>query len=106
MRIAAPDRKEQIITGTSEARRRFSELVERASKGIPVTIAAGGKRVVTLISRDMWISLLERLDAAEETAAMLSEPDTLRKLLQSHEDAKSGRGITIEEAERLLGHED
>lgn len=94
--------RETIITGATEARRRLSELLDKASRGIPVTIAAG-RRLVTIVDREEWLSLLERVEAAEETAALLADPKSMQRLLRSEQDVRRRRGVSVEEARRLLG---
>jgi prevent-host-death family protein len=94
--------RETIVTGATEARRRLPELLDQASRGTPVTIAAG-KRLVTIVDREAWLSLLERVEAAEETAALLADPEAMQKLLKSERDVRRGQGVSIEQAKRLLG---
>jgi PHD/YefM family antitoxin component YafN of YafNO toxin-antitoxin module len=97
--------RETFVAGTTDARKRLSRLVEAASKGTPVTIVAGD-RIVTMVARDAWVSLLERVQAAEETAALLADPEAMRRLRQSRRDIKAGRGVGVAEAARLLNAEE
>lgn len=99
-----PQARERIVSGTTKARKELAHLMDVASKGTPVTIVAG-ERLVTMIARDTWLSLIERASLAEDTAALLADPEAMRKLRESHRDVKAGRGVSIDEAARLLGLE-
>lgn len=93
---------ETIVAGTSKARKEFARLFTVASKGTPVTIIAG-ERQVTMVDRDIWLALLRRAAIAEDTAALLADPEALRKLKRSEHDVRAGRGVSIAEARRRLG---
>ncbi len=94
---------EKIISGTTRARHRLSSLIRDASRGTPVTIVAPGGVAVTIISREQWLELRKRVETAEETVAMLADPESIRKLRESLQDMKAGRGVSSDEAARLLG---
>ncbi len=96
---------ETIVGGTTRARERFPELFDAASRGRPVTIVSG-ERQVMMLARSLYLEILRRLEIAEETAAMLADTDVLRKLRESQEDIGAGRGVSPDDAERLLGLEE
>lgn len=92
---------ETIVAGTSKARRDFARLFDVASKGTPVTIVAG-ERQVTMVDRDVWLVLLRRAAVLDDTASLLADSKALRKLKKSEADIRAGRGMSIEEARRVL----
>jgi len=92
---------ETIVAGTSKARKEFARLFVVASKGTPVTIIAG-ERQVTMVDRDVWLALLRRAAIAEDTAALLADPEALQKLKRSERDIRAGRGVSVAEARRQL----
>lgn len=103
MSTLAPE--ETIVSGTTRARNEFSKLFDLASRGKPVTIVAGD-HAVTMLARSQIADLIRRVQIAEETAALLSDPETLRKVLRSLEDVKGRKGLTPADARRLLGLEE
>jgi len=92
---------ETIVAGTSRARRDFARLFDVASKGTPVTIVAG-ERQVTMVDRDVWLALLRRAAVLDDTASLLADSKALQKLKKSEADIRAGRGMSIEEARRML----
>ncbi len=102
MTTLAPE--ETIVSGTTRARSEFRKLFDLASRGTPVTIVAGD-RAVTMLARERLGDLIRRVQIAEETASLLSDPEILRKLMRSLEDISAKKGISPAEARRLLGIE-
>lgn len=95
---------ETIVAGTTKARKEFARLFDVASKGTPVTIVAG-ERSVTMVDRDVWLSLLRRAAVSEDTAALLADTKALQKLKRSEQDVRARRGLSVQEARRRLGLE-
>ncbi len=95
---------ETIVAGTTKARKEFARLFDVASKGTPVTIVAG-ERSVTMVDRDIWLSLLRRAAVSEDTTALLADTKALQKLKRSEEDVRAHRGLSVQEARRRLGLE-
>lgn len=94
--------RERIVDGTTAARQRFAELFDAAASGT-ATLIVSGERQVLMVDRAVVLDLLDRLEAAEETLALLTDPEVLRNLARSEEQARAGDGIGLEEATRLLG---
>ncbi len=97
--------RERIVDGTTSARQRFADLFETAASGTPVLIVSGDRQVL-MVERSMVLDLIERIEAAEETLALMSDPEALRKIVRSEDDARSGQGISPDDAARLLGLEE
>lgn len=99
--VVAPEK----ITSASEARQRFSHVLEEARAGQHVVIHQPKHKDVMIVSRDyVWnlrkaleelISTLESIELAQDTAAMAA-------IKRSEEDIKSGRTIALEDAARTL----
>lgn len=94
--------RERIVDGTTAARQQFADLFELASGGTPVLVVSGDRQVL-MIDRRAILELAERVEAAEETLTMLAAPELLEKLRKSEEDVRAARGVSPEEASRLLG---
>lgn len=100
----ARELRETIVAGTSRARRELPRLIDAASRGTPVTIVAG-ERQVTMVARDLWVKLVDQASLAQDTAALLADPDALRRVQRSLGDIKARRGLSVGEARKLLGLE-
>lgn len=97
--------RERIVDGTTAARQHFADLFEDAASGTPVVVVSG-QRQVLMLDRATVLEVVERLEAAEETLALLANPDAITRLARSEEDVRAGKGIGIDEAARLLGLEE
>lgn len=75
----------------SEARSRFSELIDEVEMGEgQVALTRGGKEVARLVSPEV----LESLNA---TIEVLSDPHLLKAIRQGEADRKAGRVVPMEE---------
>jgi prevent-host-death family protein len=81
----------------TEARRRFSELVDEVEQRHEhLVITRNGRPAAVVLSADEY-------DALEETLAVLEDEETLGALRESEEDVRAGRLFSLAEVKRDLG---
>jgi prevent-host-death family protein len=81
----------------TEARRRFSELVDEVEQRHEhLVITRNGRPAAVVLSADEY-------DAFEETLAVLEDEETLGALRGSEEDVRAGRLFSLADVKRDLG---
>ena len=81
----------------TEARNKFAELIDEASKIFTrFTITRNGKPEAVLMSK-------EEYDALIDTIEVLSNPDTMASIRRGEKDMKAGRVKPLEDVLKDLG---
>src|SRR5439155_20023171 len=94
---------EQILS-ISEAQKELTRLPEQFEKGPEaVTVTRYGKPVMAILPYNTYKSLLEAIEALQETLEILQDKDLMSVFHESVEALQKGELVDWEEAKRELG---
>ena len=94
---------EQILS-ISEAQKELTRLPEQFEEGPEaVTVTRYGKPVMTILPYSTYKSLLEAIEALQETIEILQDKDLMSVFHESVEALQKGELVDWEEAKRELG---
>ena len=94
---------EQILS-ISEAQRELTRLPEQfEEEPEAVTVTRYGKPVMTILPYNTYKSLLEAIEALQETIEILQDKELMAEFRESVEALKNGETVDWEDAKRELG---
>ena len=94
---------EQILS-ISEAQKELTRLPEQFEEGSKaVTVTRYGKPVMTILPYNTYKSLLEAIEALQETIEILQDKDLMSVFHESVEALQKGELVDWVEAKRELG---
>ena len=94
---------EQILS-ISEAQKELTRLPEQFEEGPEaVTVTRYGKPVMTILPYNTYKSLLEAIEALQETIEILQDKELMAEFHESVEALKNGETVDWEDAKRELG---
>lgn len=94
---------EQILS-ISEAQKELTRLPEQFEEGPEaVTVTRYGKPVMAILPYNTYKSLLEAIEALQETIEILQDKDLMSVFHESVEALQKGEMVDWEEAKRELG---
>lgn len=88
----------------SEAQKELTRLPEQFEEGPEaVTVTRYGKPVMTILPYNTYKSLLEAIEALQETIEILQDEDLMSAFRESVEALQRGETVDWEDAKRELG---
>jgi prevent-host-death family protein len=88
----------------SEAQKELTRLPEQFEEGPEaVTVTRYGKPVMTILPYNTYKSLLEAIEALQETIEILQDEDLMAAFRESVEALQRGETVDWEDAKRELG---
>ena len=94
---------EQILS-ISEAQKELTRLPEQFEEGPEaVTVTRYGKPVMAILPYNTYKSLLEAIEALQETIEILQDKELMAEFHESVEALQKGEMVDWEEAKRELG---
>ncbi len=88
----------------SEAQKELTRLPEQFEEGSEaVTVTRYGKPVMTILPYSTYKSLLEAIEALQETIEILQDKDLMSAFHESVEALQRGETVDWEDAKRELG---
>ena len=89
--IYAPVMEIQHTISSTEARKRFAEIIDQvADTGARYTLTVNGRPKVVIIGA-------EELDSIEETLDIMSSPEEMEAIRRGQEDIAAGRVFSMEQ---------
>ncbi len=94
---------EQILSIT-EAQKELTRLPEQFEEGSEaVTVTRYGKPVMAILPYNTYKSLLEAIEALQETIEILQDEELMVQFRESVEELRRGETVDWEDAKRELG---
>jgi PHD/YefM family antitoxin component YafN of YafNO toxin-antitoxin module len=89
------------IRSASEVRDHWRQVLNEVESGVEVTVTRRDHAPVTMVSRQRYIDLLQRVQELEELAEvyeLLSDPEVREGVSRAEAEIEKGDGISFEEA--------